>query len=184
MQYFLDLFGNVTVSQVVAFCLAATFLYSCYKSVEKYFKERASIELNKEKQFQDMLKKVEQYSDWHQQTLDIQKQFSESIAELKVGQDAHQKKLEEIEEENKRRERNKLRDRLVQSHRYYTDAEKNPMQKWSEMEADAFWQMFGDYETAGGDGYIHTVVEPDMRKMETVPMHETEQLAEMMRNRK
>ena len=67
-----------------------------------------------------------------------------------------------MEEENRRRERNKLRDRILQSYRYYTSPEKNPMRAWSEMEADAFWKIFKDYEDLDGDGYVHSEVQPAM----------------------
>ena len=33
------------------------------------------------------------------------------------------------------------------------------------MEAEAFWGLFRDYEEAGGDGYMHTVVQPAMEKL-------------------
>lgn len=32
------------------------------------------------------------------------------------------------------------------------------------MEADGFWDLFREYEEAGG-GYIHTVVQPDMERL-------------------
>ena len=116
--------------------------------------------------------------------MEIQQQFTKSINELKEEQRAHTKKLEEIEAENKKRERNKLREQLLQSHRYYTSTEKNPMQAWSEMEADAFWKSFGDYEDVDGNGHIHTVVQPAMRLLEVIPMHETEKITELMQSRK
>jgi hypothetical protein len=30
------------------------------------------------------------------------------------------------------------------------------------MESEAFWNMFHDYESLGGNGYIHSVVQPAM----------------------
>ena len=33
------------------------------------------------------------------------------------------------------------------------------------MEAEAVWGLFRDYEEAGGDGYMHTVVQPAMEKL-------------------
>ncbi len=32
------------------------------------------------------------------------------------------------------------------------------------MEAEAFWELFRDYEEAGGNGYMHTVVQPEMER--------------------
>lgn len=75
-----------------------------------------------------------------------------------------------MKEENKRRERNKLRDRLLQSHRYYTNKKVNVRQGWTRMEAEAFWELFHDYEDAGGDGYMHTVVQPEMEQLRIIEM--------------
>lgn len=38
------------------------------------------------------------------------------------------------------------------------------------MEADGFWDLFREYEEAGGDGYIHTVVQPDMERLGVVDL--------------
>ena len=80
------------------------------------------------------------------------------------------KKIAEMEEDSKRRERNKLQDRLLQSYRYYTNTERNPEQTWTKMEAEAFWELFGDYERLNGDGYMHTVVQPAMNKLTVIEM--------------
>lgn len=127
---------------------------------------------------------VNMYPSWHQQSIEIQQQFNKSIAELKEGMDQHQKQLEKIEEDIISRERSKLRDRLLQSHRYFTSPEKNPLHAWSEMEADAFWSMFKEYENAKGNGHMHTVVQPEMRALEVIPMHEDAKIAELMGSRK
>ena len=74
----------------------------------------------------------------------------------------------QMQEENNRRERNKLRDRLLQSHRYYTNPKLNPNQSWTAMEAEAFWELFRDYEDAGGNGYVHSVVQPAMEQLTVI----------------
>lgn len=33
------------------------------------------------------------------------------------------------------------------------------------MEAEAFWGLFRDYEEAGGNGYMHSVVQPAMTEL-------------------
>ena len=52
------------------------------------------------------------------------------------------------------------------------------------MEAQAFWDMFGDYEKNGGDGHMHTVVQPAMRALEVIPMHEADRVVELMQSRR
>ena len=92
--------------------------------------------------------------------------------------------MKDIEERRKKTKRNELRDRLLQTYRYFTNKEKNPLLAWSEMEAEAFWKVFGDYEDAGGDGDMHTTVQPAMRRLEVVPMHEQERVSALMQSRR
>lgn len=160
------------------------YLNKTYRKVESYFSDKAIHEKEKNEQFKKVMDQVNMYPSWHQQSIEIQQQFNKSIAELKEGMDQHQKQLEKIEEDIISRERSKLRDRLLQSHRYFTSPEKNPLHAWSEMEADAFWSMFKEYENAKGNGHMHTVVQPEMRALEVIPMHEDAKIAELMGSRK
>lgn len=68
-------------------------------------------------------------------------------------------------EETKRLKRNELREKLLNNYRHYTSLEENPQQVWNEMEADAFWHLFSDYEQLDGNGYMHTVVKPAMEAL-------------------
>lgn len=184
MEYFMQLFGEYSIGWAVAVIAAIIFLVACYKKIEKYFSDKALKEKEKDDRIQKVINQAEKYPEWHQQSIEIQQRFTDAIDRLTKGQQAHQKKLEEIERDNMRRERNKLRDRLLQSYRYFTSAEKNPMQAWTEMEADAFWAMFKDYERDGGNGHVHTEVQPAMRKLEVIPMHEGEKITALMGSRK
>jgi len=80
--------------------------------------------------------------------------------------------LAKMEETLDRRERNKLRDRLLQSYRYYTNLTTNPSHSWNRMESEAFWELFRDYEDAGGNGYMHSHVQPAMEELEIVEVGE------------
>ena len=174
MDYFLRLFGSVTIESAVFVLAALFFLWKTYKKVEKYFSEKALAEEAKDTKMAEVMDQVNKYPLWHQQSLDIQKKFTQEIEGLRKGQ----------QENNKRRERNKLRDRILQSYRYYTSPEKNPMKAWSEMEADAFWKIFKDYEDLDGDGYVHSEVQPAMNDLEKIPIHETEKITELMKSRR
>lgn len=184
MEYFMEQFGDWTVGKAAILIGALIFLYLCYRKVEKYFSEKAIREQKKDERIQEVIDQAEQYPKWHEQSLEIQKKFTDAINDLKKSQQEHQTALEELKAENLRRERNKLRDRLLQSYRYYTSTDKNPQQAWSEMEAEAFWTMFKDYETAGGNGHMHTEVQPAMRKLEVIPMHEGARITALMNSRK
>ena len=88
-----------------------------------------------------------------------------------------------MEKSTQRRERNKLRDRLLQNFRYFTSKEKNSMQAWTRMEAEAFWELFKDYEDADGNGYVHSEVQPAMNLLELVEVDDTESVAQLMKSR-
>lgn len=184
MKYLIKLFGDYSIGWAITVIAALVFLGLCYRKVEKYFSDKAIHEKEKNEQFKKVMDQVNLYPKWHQQSIDIQEQFNGVIADLKEGMEKQQKQLEEIEKENTRRERSKLRDRLLQSHRYFTNPDKNPMHAWSEMEADAFWSMFKEYENVNGDGHIHTNVQPEMRALEVIPMHEDGKITELMGSRK
>jgi uncharacterized protein YllA (UPF0747 family) len=58
MEYFLKLFGEITVEQVVILICAAIFLYGCYKKVEKYFTEKTTRDIKKAEEFQNIIEQV------------------------------------------------------------------------------------------------------------------------------
>ena len=177
MEEFLKIFGNFTIADVVTLVIALIFLYGAYCKLKVHF--------NKQYKNNEQINEIlQRYSEWHQQSINAQKQFADTIAELKKGQKENSEKLEKMDIDNKKREQNRLRERLLQSYRYYTSVDKNPMQEWSEMEADAFWKLFEDYEDVGGDGYMHTIVQPSMRTLDVIQMHETERITELMKSRK
>lgn len=182
-NYFLEVFGKITVKDVALFVVAVVFLASCYREVRKYVVARYEANKQKDAQLAEALENVRKYPEWHQQSLSIQKKFNDEIEVNKGLYQAIEKRLAKIEESFERRERNKLRESLIQSYRYYTSKEKNPMQAWSEMESDAFWKSFGDYEDVNGNGHIHTEVQPAMRLLEVIPMHETERIEALMHSR-
>ena len=184
MEAFLEVFGKMTIASAVVTVSAVFFLWRLFCTVKDQITERYEKEREKDEKIQTCLNQIEQYPAWRKQSLDMQKQFTEAIESLNEKQGKMAEKLDEIEAINRKRERNKLRDRLLQSHRYYTSQDKNPMLAWSEMEADAFWKMFGDYEEAGGNGHMRSEVQPAMRLLEVIPMHETEKITELMQSRR
>lgn len=68
--------------------------------------------------------------------------------------------MQEKENETKLKE---LKGNLVRYYHKYKD-----IGEWSKLEKDAFWDLFDDYESRGGDGYIHSIVEPTMRELNEV----------------
>ena len=177
MEPFLEIFGDLTISFVVKIFCAIAFAGGAIavgaKQVRAWYDRRRE----RDRKDHEVMDQVGKYPEWRQQSINIQKEFTDAIKNL-------QNRMEEIEATTQKRERNKLRDRLLQSYRYFTSEEKNPLQAWSEMEADAFWEIFGDYEKMGGNGHVHTEVQPAMRRLEVIPMTEPERITELMQSRR
>ena len=190
LDEFLELFGDITVSQIVTGIFAIVFMFFIYKQVKKYFdekikahNERIEIEKKRDADIQEALTAVRKYPEYRQQSIKIQELLErenqetrkqsikiqalleEEIQELRVMIQEDKQRIARVEEQEKRRERNKLKDMLLQHYRYYTNKERNPHQTWTQMEAEAFWDLFRDYEDLGGNGYMHTVVQPEMERL-------------------
>ena len=172
LDAFLSVFGDITVAHLVELCLAAVCVYVLYKKIKKVLIEQHEAQKLKDEQLKEALDGVHKYPEYRKQSLEIQQALQCEIAELRASQqelrDTQQeiiKQLLEMEEQKKRKERNKLRDLLLQNYRYYTNKETNPSQSWSKMEAEAFWELFSDYEDAGGNGYMRSDVMPAMQRL-------------------
>ena len=57
----------------------------------------------------------------------------------------------------------KLKDTLISYYRKYKD-----IGEWTQLESDAFWDLFRSYESHGGNGFMHSTVEPVMRELRIV----------------
>ena len=73
------------------------------------------------------------------------------------------KNLECMQKKENETKLKELKDSII---RYYNKY-KN-VGEWSKLEKDAFWDLFEDYEKRGGDGYIHSIVEPVMRELREI----------------
>ena len=190
LEEFLKLFGEVTISDVAVVIMALGFMTLVYKRVKKYFddkitaqNERAAAEKRRDEKIEEALCAVRKYPEYRQQSikiqellerenqetrqqsLKIQSLLEEEIQELRVMIQEDKDRLINIEQQEKRRECNKLRDMLLQNYRYYTNKERNPSQTWTKMESEAFWELFRDYEDLGGNGYMHSEVQPAMERL-------------------
>ena len=162
---FIDLFGEFTIAQFIGIILCFSFMFAIYKKTKEYLISRYEANRKKDEQLEEALAAIRKYPEYRQQSIQIQQKLEGVIKTLQQKQEETNEQLNQMQEENKRRERNKLRDRLLQSHRYYTNPQFNPRKSWTSMEAEAFWELFHDYEDAGGNGYMHTVVQPEMEQL-------------------
>lgn len=181
---FMKVFGGIPLSFVIEVILAIVFLVFVYRKIRDYLIKKHDQEQEKADQLKEALLAVRNYPKYREQSIQIQQHLEEEISELRNGQDEIGKRLIQMEQDEQRRERNKLRDRLTQSHRYYTSKEHNPLQMWTRMEAETFWECFSDYEKANGDGYMHTVVQPQMNMLGIVEMDDADGIANLMQHRK
>ena len=165
LEEFLELFGDVTMSEFVKFLFALVFLYAIYKEIKKIndakIKEVEEEKIHKKK-VDEAWEITQKYPIYHQESIDIRNGLEKEIQEIRACFGAVIKRLDEIERQNKKRECSKLRDMLVQNFRYYTNEQQNPSKSWTRMESEAFWELFREYENAGGNGYMHTDVKPAM----------------------
>ena len=166
LSEFNDLFGNITVATVIQIILAGIFLIFVYKKIREYLIKQNESE-------KQLIKAIEAIP-----------RIENEINELKKAQTEQQVQLKTMQEKSDRRERNKLRDRLLQSFRYYTNQKSNPMLAWTENESATFWDLFSDYEDAGGDGFIHTEVQPAMNRLIVINADDYDSLTELIQSRK
>ncbi len=181
---FLELFGEMRVSTFVYIIMAIIFLVLVYRKVSDYLYKRHDAEQEKDRKLKDALEAVSHYPEYRQQSIEIQETLRKDIQAINAALQDHTKRLEKMENDSKKRELNKLYDTLLQSYKYYTSKEKNPMQAWTKMESKAFWDLFNDYEEMGGNGYMHTVVQPAMLLLTVIEMNDVEGISELMKTRK
>lgn len=116
----------------------------------------------------DMLAFENKQKEYRQQSLNKQSNIDNRFEEVGTKLDYLTELISNHYEETKRLKRNELRDKLLNSYNHYTSLEINPKQEWNEMEADAFWHIFKDYEALGGNGFMHNTVKPAMEKLKIV----------------
>ena len=140
------------------------------------------------KKLQDVVDKLPQY---REQSLQIQAELKEadvSVKELcetiknEVVENRKEvmQKLDRLEE----REKNALRAKILEEHRFYTDEQRNPLKAWSEMEEHSFRKLVEDYEALGGNDYVHEIVLPDMNRLDVISMQDLIRLKELYDSRK
>ena len=116
-SYFLDLFGNITVKDVAFFIAAVAFLVACYRKISDYLMKRHDEEKLKGEQLTEALEAVRKYPEYRQQSISVQQKLENENAQTREMLKETISRLTKIEEDSKRRERNKCRDRLIQNFR-------------------------------------------------------------------
>ena len=133
--------------------------------LDSYDKEIKEIKNHHELDTNDFYNRQLEY---RQQSLDKQKAIDSHFKDIDNKLDNLLQMNNEQYEETRQIKRNELREKLLNMYRYHTSIENNPKQEWTEMEAEVFWDLFEDYETLGGNGFMHETVKPAMKALKVV----------------
>ena len=185
-------------------CLASllvTFIFNKVAGIPKELKKQreadrkriANIEETVEK-MEERLAKVEEavghYPEYRAQSLQIQTQLKQTdnhILEvcdsIKSAVIANGERIDKRLGDLERREKNALRAKILDEYRLYTDDRKNPMKAWSEMEHHSFFKLVEDYESLGGNDYVHKTIVPAMNELDVISMSDSDKLKELYQSR-
>ena len=185
-------------------CLASllvTLIFNKVAGIPKELKKQreadrkriANIEETIEK-MEERLAKVEEavghYPEYRAQSLQIQTQLKQTdnhILEvcdsIKSAVIANGERIDKRLGDLEKREKNALRAKILDEYRLYTDERKNPMKAWSEMEHHSFFKLVEDYESLGGNDYVHRTIVPAMNELDVISMSDSDKLKELYQSR-
>ena len=185
-------------------CLASllvTFIFNKVAGIPKELKKQresdrkriANIEETVEK-MEERLAKVEEavghYPEYRAQSLQIQNQLEktdnhilEVCDSIKSAVIANGERIDKRLGDLERREKNALRAKILDEYRFYTDERKNPLKAWSEMEHHSFFKLVEDYESLGGNDYVHKTIVPAMNELDVISMSDSDKLKELYQSR-
>jgi hypothetical protein len=112
------------------------------------------------------------------------KEILNACSDIKNSVLENQHILNERLDRLEKREKNALRQKILQEYRLFTDESMNPMKAWTEMEHHSFFELVRDYEGLGGNDYVHSEVIPTVNKLRVIPMSDRSALYELMNSRK
>ncbi len=190
MDEFIQLFGKIPLSTVVIFIAAISFLIATGSKAYKFIVKTHDSLQEKNQVLDDLKKDVRELKEhtaskeqW-KELKEKQSNLEEILNQILETQKILVEKQQTFEEENHSHNVNRLRDRLLQSYRYYTSEVKNPLLAWTEMEKEAFDNLLADYYAQGGNSFVHTKVDPEMASLEVVSLSDSERMAELSKSRK
>lgn len=196
------LIGVLATAGTLVVTLTVTHLYNYFLGLPKKYRERERqnreekemlMEENRrrDEQIASLQEAVDALPGYREQSFNIQadlRRTDQSILEMcqNINESVIENKREVLErlQHLENREKNALRAKLLEEYRLYTDDHKNPMGAWSEMEAHSFFELLRDYESLGGNDYMHSVVVPAMHELDVIPMRDIERLKELYDSRK
>jgi cell division protein FtsB len=133
---------------------------------------------------------VSHYPEYRAQSLCIQQQLQEAdtgildvCKAIKDDVVANREMLDSRLKSLENREKNALREKIYHLWRTFTDLNLNPMQAWTDMERHSFNELVRDYESLGGNDYVHKVIIPAMARLNVVYMDDLDAVKELFESR-
>ena len=181
--------------------LIVTFIFNKVAGIPKELKKQREADRKHVVNLEETIEKMEErisileeavghYPEYRAQSLKIQNQLEQAddhILEvcdsIKSAVIANGENLDKRLDDLERRERNSLRAKILDEYRLYTDERKNPKQAWTEMEHHSFFKLVEDYESLGGNDYVHSTVLPAMNELDVIPMSDLDKLKELYQSR-
>jgi hypothetical protein len=170
--------------------IAAAAVWGIGKKVESRIIENHDADQQRDADIAEALEGVRAMPGYRQQSINIQtelKAADEAILRtcetIQAGVTENQQILVERLDRLESRERNALRAKILDMYRLFTSKQKNPMLAWTEMERDAFFDIIRDYESLDGNGYVHSVVIPEMNMLIVLPMTDKKAIEELFHSR-
>jgi hypothetical protein len=112
---------------------------------------------------QDLKQLHEKHEEDTKQSIKHDKIIKEELSTLTNTVNSIATNLEDMERKNNETKVKELKDTLINYYNKY-----RVVGEWSNLEKEAFWELFEDYESRGGNGFIHSIVEPVMRELKVV----------------
>lgn len=185
-------------------CLASllvTFIFNKVAGIPKELKKQRESDRKRIENIEETVEKMEErlakveeavghYPEYRAQSLQIQNQLKQTdnhILEvcdsIKSAVIANGERLDKRLGDLERREKNALRAKILDEYRFYTDERKNPLKAWSEMEHHSFFKLVEDYESLGGNDYVHGTIVPAMNELDVISMSDSDKLKELYQSR-
>ena len=181
--------------------LIVTFIFNKVAGIPKELKKQREADRERVVNLEETVEKMEErlakveeavghYPEYRAQSLKIQNQLEqkdnhllEVCNSIKAAVIANGEKIDKRLGDLENREKNALRAKILDEYRLYTDERKNPMKAWSEMEHHSFFKLVEDYESLGGNDYVHETIIPAMNELDVISMSELDKLKELYQSR-
>lgn len=191
----------VTTICTVLVSLLVTLIFNKVVGLPKELKKQREIErMEKEKLREENAERdrrlkvledaVNKYPQYRQQSLQIQQQLKQSDVNIlevcetiKNNVILNGERMEARLSSLEKREKNALREKILDLYRKFTDGVLNPMSAWTDMERHAFFELVKDYESLGGNDYVHKVILPAINTLDVVCMDNLEAVKELYDSR-